>query len=81
MTLVARPHDIESVLHKVEWSTLLFFMTLFVMLEGLSELGLVAFIGESIGKLIEAVPEGGRLIAALNIMVWVREHCMCIVTH
>jgi hypothetical protein len=65
-------------------------MTLFVMLEGLSELGLVDFIGEQIGArlsvslclscsadcvatgaLIEVVPESGRLIAAINIMVWV----------
>jgi Na+/H+ antiporter NhaD/arsenite permease-like protein len=68
MVLVARPHDIDHVLLKIEWSdwrlflvlsvslmiavgrsTLLFFMTLFVMLEGLSELGLVKTIGAAIG--------------------------------
>lgn len=37
--------ELESVLHKVEWGTLLFFAGLFVLMEGLAELGLIDFIG------------------------------------
>ena len=45
LLLLADVQELESVLHKVEWGTLLFFAGLFVLMEGLGELGLIDFIG------------------------------------
>lgn len=45
LLLLADVQELESVLHKVEWGTLLFFAGLFVLMEGLAELGLIDFIG------------------------------------
>lgn len=46
MLLLADIQELETVLHKVEWGTLLFFAGLFVLMEGLAELGLIDFIGK-----------------------------------
>ena len=45
LLLIADVQELEGVLHKVEWGTLLFFAGLFVLMEGLAELGLIDFIG------------------------------------
>lgn len=65
-------HDIEEVLEKVEFGTLMFFASLFVLMQALDELGLIEFIGEETAVLIEGVPEGNaRLIAAICVLLWV----------
>lgn len=70
--LVSGIHDIEEVLEKVEWATLLFFAGLFILMRGLEELGLIEWIGEQVTALIEVVPAGdARLAAALMIILWV----------
>ena len=46
LLILADIQEMEGVLHKVEWGTLLFFAALFVLMEGLAELGLIDFIGE-----------------------------------
>ena len=45
--------DLEAILHRIEWGTLLFFGALFVLMEGLSELGLIRFIGDVMVTIIE----------------------------
>ena len=40
--------DIETLLHRVEWATLIFFAALFALMEGLQELGLISWIGEQV---------------------------------
>ncbi len=78
---------IHYYLYQVEWGTLMFFAALFVLLEGLEQLGLVDLIGNSIpcwynistlddvatdiAAYIEKVPEKSRLTAAIIIIVWV----------
>ena len=70
--LVAGIKDIDSVLQKVEFATLLFFAGLFVLMNGLQVLGLITFVGEQISYYIARVPEGPlRLIAAIEIILWV----------
>mmetsp|Transcript_231 Transcript_231/g.796 ORF Transcript_231/g.796 Transcript_231/m.796 type:complete len:745 (+) Transcript_231:60-2294(+) len=70
--LVSGIHDLEEVLEKVEWATLLFFAGLFILMRGLEELGLIEWIGEQVTALIELVPVGNaRLAAALMIILWV----------
>lgn len=62
----------EAVLARVEWSTLLFFACLFVLMEALSELGLIDFIGRQTENVILSVGEESRLAVAILIILWVR---------
>jgi Na+/H+ antiporter NhaD/arsenite permease-like protein len=71
LMILADIENIEYLLHKVEWGTLMFFASLFVLLEGLEQLGLVDFIGNHISDYIEKVPKESRLAAAIIIIVWV----------
>lgn len=63
--------DLESVLARVEWSTLLFFAALFVLMESLSELGLIDWIGTQTEYIILSVNEESRLAVAILIILWV----------
>jgi Na+/H+ antiporter NhaD/arsenite permease-like protein len=71
LMVLADIENIEYLLHKVEWGTLMFFAALFVLLEGLEQLGLVDWVGGHISNYIEQVPEEHRLVAAIVIIVWV----------
>lgn len=62
----------DAILAHVEWSTLLFFAALFVLMEALSELGLIAWIGKQTVTIILSVGEGSRLMVAILIILWVR---------
>jgi len=53
--LVAGVKDIEEVLEKVEWGTLLFFGALFVLMHTLDELGLMDFFAEGTASIISKV--------------------------
>lgn len=63
--------DMEAILAHVEWATLLFFAALFVLMEALSELGLIEFIGTQAVNLIMMAGESSRLAVAILIIVWV----------
>ena len=71
MLIVSGVHDLEEVLEKVEWATLLFFASLFILMEGLSELGLITYIGDVTSEAIKSVPESSRLAVAILIVLWV----------
>lgn len=47
--------DIEEIMEKVEFSTLLFFASLFILMKALEELGLIEFIGEQTAIIIAKV--------------------------
>ncbi|CAH2101648.1 unnamed protein product [Euphydryas editha] len=70
LTLADR-EDLEPILHRVEWSTLLFFAALFVLMEALSKLGLIKFIGGLTESLILKIDENGRLAVAIILLLWV----------
>lgn len=61
----------EAVLARVEWSTLLFFAALFILMEALSVLGLIEWIGTQTENIILAIGEENRLMAAILIILWV----------
>ena len=75
MLLATNRHDIEEPLEKVEWTTLLFFAGLFVLVHSLQYLGVISYIGNYIEIAIQFFPvgEGGliRLSAAILIILWV----------
>tara|TARA_Y100000766_G_scaffold5566_1_gene4225 strand:- start:1280 stop:2737 length:1458 start_codon:yes stop_codon:yes gene_type:complete len=75
MLLATNRHELDEPLEEVEWTTLLFFAGLFVLVHSLQYMGVINFIGEYVQKAIEAFPqgEGGlvRLTAAILIILWV----------
>ena len=62
----------QHVLSHVEWGTLLFFAALFVLMEALTELGLIEFLGDKISDMINSVSgETEQMVVAIIVLVWV----------
>jgi len=57
--------DIEQMMTVVDWTTLIFFIGLFMVIGAVQEVGLIAMIASSIGRLV-----GGNLIVAMLALVW-----------
>lgn len=72
LLILADREDMEAVLARVEWSTLLFFAALFILMEALSELGLIDWIGKQTENIILSVGETSRLTVAILLILWVR---------
>eukprot|EP01064_Diplonema_japonicum_P010390 TRINITY_DN17647_c0_g1_i1.p1 TRINITY_DN17647_c0_g1~~TRINITY_DN17647_c0_g1_i1.p1 ORF type:complete len:487 (+),score=145.01 TRINITY_DN17647_c0_g1_i1:1031-2491(+) len=71
LIVMVNKNSLETVLERVEWETLLFFATLFVLMRGLEELGLIDDVAEATADIIEQVPSGGRTTVAVIIILWV----------
>jgi len=71
MLLATSRHDIEKSLEEVEWTTLLFFAGLFVLIHSLQYMGVIDYIGDFIRIAIEAFDMNYRLGAAVLIILWV----------
>lgn len=71
LPIITRKNDIDQVLTKVEWSTLLFFAAMFITMEAVNRLGLIALIGDCTKYLILAVPKSFQLLLAVAIILWV----------
>lgn len=71
LLILADREDMEAVMARVEWSTLLFFAALFILMEALSELGLINWIGNQTIQMIMLVPESSRLACATILILWV----------
>ncbi|MBN1657270.1 MAG: ArsB/NhaD family transporter [Anaerolineae bacterium] len=57
--------DIEEMLQVVDWTTLMFFIALFMIVGALQEVGLISFIATAIGDLV-----GDNLTATILVLVW-----------
>jgi Na+/H+ antiporter NhaD/arsenite permease-like protein len=57
--------DVEELLHVVDWTTLVFFIALFISVGALQEVGLISLIAQSIGDLV-----GDNLTAATLVLIW-----------
>ena len=76
MLLATDRHELEKPLEHVEWTTLLFFAGLFVLVHALQHLGVISVIGDYVTKGIEyfgtdAEGDVVRLAAAVLIILWV----------
>jgi Na+/H+ antiporter NhaD/arsenite permease-like protein len=71
LLLVSSRHEVEDFLHKVEWSTLLFFCGLFVMIGGLEEMGLIEAIGDGVASIVRSTPPDSRLTASMMLILFV----------
>lgn len=70
-TTQAHPSRFEAVISKIEWSTLIFFFALFIVMDVMVKLGLVGFLSSQIIKTIDLLPSGGvRLFGSMTIMLW-----------
>jgi Na+/H+ antiporter NhaD/arsenite permease-like protein len=57
--------DIEEMIEAVDWTTLVFFMALFITVGAIQEVGLISFIADFIGKLV-----GENLTLAMLVVIW-----------
>lgn len=75
MLLATSRHELDEPLEEVEWTTLLFFAGLFVLVHSLQYMGVINFIGEYVERAIAWFPQGDdgiiRLTAAMVILLWV----------
>ncbi|XP_015188878.1 PREDICTED: P protein isoform X1 [Polistes dominula] len=71
LLILADGEDLDGLMARVEWSTLLFFASLFILMEALSRLGLIAWIGKQTERIILSVNEESRLAVAILLILWV----------
>ncbi len=57
--------DIEEMIEEVDWTTLVFFIALFVIVGAIQEVGLISFITDAIGRLVS-----GNLLLAMLAVTW-----------
>jgi Na+/H+ antiporter NhaD/arsenite permease-like protein len=57
--------DVEEMIEAVDWTTLVFFIALFIVVGAIREVGLISFIADLIGRLV-----GGNLILAMLVVTW-----------
>jgi Na+/H+ antiporter NhaD/arsenite permease-like protein len=71
MMLFATPMRLEKVVESVEWATLFFFASLFIMLSGLGQLGLFEYIGQKTAAFVILFPPSWQLFVAVMLLLWV----------
>lgn len=71
MLLVTERHHLEEPLEKVEWTTLIFFAGLFVLIHSLQHLGVISWIGDQVESAISYFSVEYQFVAALVIILWV----------
>jgi Na+/H+ antiporter NhaD/arsenite permease-like protein len=57
--------DVEEMLNVVDWTTLMFFIALFLVVGAIQEVGLISIIAAAIARLV-----GGNLVATILVLVW-----------
>lgn len=74
LILLADVTHIEDLMEQVEWTTLVFFSALFILMESLNELGLIDYLGQQTSTLIEKVAHDdptSKLSVAVIAVLWV----------
>ncbi|KAL0127051.1 hypothetical protein PUN28_005401 [Cardiocondyla obscurior] len=79
LLILADGEDFDGLMARVEWSTLLFFASLFILMEALSRLGLIVWIGNKTEDFILSVNEESRLAVAILLLLWVSAFASCLV--
>ncbi|TGZ56788.1 P protein [Temnothorax longispinosus] len=79
LLILADSEDFDGLMARVEWSTLLFFASLFILMEALSRLGLITWIGKKTEDFILSVNEESRLAVAILLLLWVSAFASCFV--
>ncbi|KYQ51043.1 P protein [Trachymyrmex zeteki] len=79
LLILVDSEDFDGLMARVEWSTLLFFASLFILMEALARLGLISWIGQKTEDFILSVNEESRLAVAILLMLWVSALASCFV--
>jgi Na+/H+ antiporter NhaD/arsenite permease-like protein len=58
--------NVEELLHDVDWTTLIFFLALFIVVGGIEEVGLIQAVAELASRL-----SGGNLTVATMLVLWI----------
>jgi Na+/H+ antiporter NhaD/arsenite permease-like protein len=75
LLLWVRP-DVNDMLREVDWTTLVFFMSLFMMVGGIQEVGLIQLITDGVQRLA-----AGNLLIATTLVIWVSAIASAIVAN
>jgi Na+/H+ antiporter NhaD/arsenite permease-like protein len=75
LLLWVRP-NVNDMLREVDWTTLVFFMSLFMMVGGIQEVGLIQLIAETVKNLA-----GSNLLLATALVIWVSAFASAIVAN
>ncbi|EER14713.1 pink-eyed dilution protein, putative [Perkinsus marinus ATCC 50983] len=62
---------VTTLLEGVEWDTLIFFASLFVLVEAVNELGLIRALGDLITNIITSIPLPHRLWVSQLLILWI----------
>ncbi|KAL1445788.1 hypothetical protein MTO96_044820, partial [Rhipicephalus appendiculatus] len=71
LMVLADTRELDAVIARVEWTTLIFFGALFVVMEALVELKLLLYVGHLTQNWIRSVHHDSRLIVSIIIITWV----------
>ncbi|XP_052675564.1 P protein-like [Crassostrea angulata] len=73
LLVVADIKEMENILHRVEWATLIFFAALFVLMEALTELQLIDWINTQVTDWIRGLEDDKKqqLAVAILLILWV----------
>ena len=72
MLLVTSPHHVEEQFESVEWTTIIFFAGLFIMIHGLEFMGLIEMIADLISDTVSKASPDNRLMVAVLLLLWLR---------
>lgn len=61
----------DAMMHRIEWTTLLFFAAMFIITECLERLGLIQWIGHHTVNIIMSVSPESRLAVAIILILWI----------
>uniref|UniRef100_A0A1A9UPJ7 Citrate transporter-like domain-containing protein n=1 Tax=Glossina austeni TaxID=7395 RepID=A0A1A9UPJ7_GLOAU len=70
LLIILNRDDMDQLMHRIEWTTLLFFAAMFVMMECVERLGLFNWIGELTESIILCVDKRNRLAMSIFIILW-----------
>lgn len=71
LLIISNRDDMDAILHRVEFSTLLFFAAMFVLMEAVERMGFITWIGSGCEDIIKSVSKEYRLAVAIIIILWV----------
>jgi len=70
--IITGKSNAAEILEKVEWGTLVFFSSLFILMEAINKLGLIEWIANGLYVIISGLPEGRlRLFVAVLLILWI----------
>ncbi|XP_062123264.1 P protein-like [Drosophila sulfurigaster albostrigata] len=70
LLILANRSDVDSILERVEWSTLVFFAALFVFMESLVVMGLIDCINDITTDIIMGVDEDSQMVVSILLVLW-----------